>query len=225
LTKKLLTALGVLSALLVGAFLLGSLRWHSLRQAGPPLLEGPALLSVSPATNWEDHAPPSRGITPLGSRVLGGGQDRDGDPARGDPVAAGSPISPAPATASDERQSLASFQSVTYVLDINDLRSPGAKRLTRTDAEARMTRGDLHTSAVFAFVIGAVLVWFGTKMFRRPVETTQQLMYFVRRDRPAPKWARPHPDPVRSAARQIGATLIALGLGLLVLGAYEARHS
>ncbi len=39
LTKKFLTALGVLSALLVGAFLLGSLRWHSLRQAGPPRLE------------------------------------------------------------------------------------------------------------------------------------------------------------------------------------------
>jgi hypothetical protein len=39
LTKKLLTALGVLLALLVGAFLLGSLRWHSLRQAGPPRLE------------------------------------------------------------------------------------------------------------------------------------------------------------------------------------------
>jgi hypothetical protein len=39
LIKKLLTALGVLSALLVGAFLLGSLRWHSLRQADPPRLE------------------------------------------------------------------------------------------------------------------------------------------------------------------------------------------
>jgi threonine/homoserine/homoserine lactone efflux protein len=84
-----------------------------------------------------------------------------------------------------------------------------------------MTRGDLHTSAVFAVAIGAVLLWFGTKMFSRPVETTQQIRYFVRRDRPTPKWARPHPDAVRLAARTVGAMLIALGLGLLVLGAYE----
>jgi hypothetical protein len=83
-----------------------------------------------------------------------------------------------------------------------------------------MARGDLHTSAVFAAAIGAVLVWFGTKLFRRPVETRQQMIDFVRRGKPGPRWASPHPDSVRPVIRVEGAFLVVLGLGLLMLAAY-----
>jgi hypothetical protein len=83
-----------------------------------------------------------------------------------------------------------------------------------------MTRSDLSTSAVFAVAIGAALLWLGARMFRRPVETNQQVIDAVRRGRPLPSWARPHPDTVRPIVRGQGAVLVAVGAGLLVLGAY-----
>lgn len=82
-----------------------------------------------------------------------------------------------------------------------------------------MTR-DLHTSAVFAAVIGTVLCLLGGKMVRRPVETTQRMIDFARGGRPLAKWARPNADTVRTVVRVEGAVLIALGCGLLMLAVY-----
>ena len=80
---------------------------------------------------------------------------------------------------------------------------------------------ELYRSAVFAIAIGALALWLGAKMVRRPVETTERMIHVVRRGRPLPKWARPHPGVVRPAIRVQGAVLAGFGIAMMILGVYQ----
>lgn len=62
------------------------------------------------------------------------------------------------------------------------------------DFGERMSRDEAYTSGVLLVALGVVFVWLGEKLFRRPVETAEDVVRFMRRGRPPlPPAIRPKP--------------------------------